>query len=787
MSQNTVTTEQVHELIEQMAAMTAAASITPEIVANIFENMRQLNDQEREKVIATAEAYIAEIQNTGISAEKVHLVEVPGLNADNAQDAVAEIFGKFGEKITDIEDTLNGTTIEEVSLISSQGDDTIGWYILKSALKAYQNSNSAYIGNRLAFFPCVSGGRYILNIPKSGNSLMSNACYHTANSITNGGSLSSLVDESVGTGGEIEIEFEAENYPYIVVGYKYEDSGVIYGNPTLKRIVDSGNVFDKIDEEISEAKATAEEALDLANEISDEILSKETWVEQTLSQGVVSSTGVINPASANYKYAKIEVTEGDVFDVCLCKAGADTATAVGYYDANNAFYMQYGQATKVEEVITIPSSIGTLSNIKYVVFCTLANSASLVYYVKKKVVTKGVNERLDDIEEQMQNVSGNRNIVSFLPSRIYALNGMPLRIYPYNLINVNSDEYSLDVFLARPLSNEHVSVLAQSTTSNSWVKDGDVLTYKIRNYDGEVKTLGTTTVKKVTPTNPSSKEYIICLGDSLTEYIYNNGKTGADIDRGTGAWVNEFSRILSGVGDAIPNGITSYNLSNYEVIGTRGSGVVKHEGRGGWSINDYLTKAGTGSQGEEEHPSTDYVPNAFWDATNEKFSVDYYLSANGFSGVTANGSNLSLIILLNWNNVYSMSDSAFITEYKQMIDNILAEKPNAKIYIVGMNCPPNKIVKSWSGNRNVSTASIKEDCFRIEKDLENIASAYVNVYHIPLMPFFYAEGSYSTTTAYKICPRANDAPPLYTDYVHPNEQGFGQIADIVACGFLCNR
>ena len=73
MSQNTVTTEQVHELIEQMAAMTAAASITPEIVANIFEKMRNLNDQERLKVIEIAEAKIAEIQNIGIAADHVTL------------------------------------------------------------------------------------------------------------------------------------------------------------------------------------------------------------------------------------------------------------------------------------------------------------------------------------------------------------------------------------------------------------------------------------------------------------------------------------------------------------------------------------------------------------------------------------------------------------------------------------------------------------------------------------------------------------------------------------------
>ena len=71
MSIVTVTTEQVHELIQQLAAQASESSITPELVANIFEKLRQLNDQERAKVIAAGEAYIAEIRNTGISAEKV--------------------------------------------------------------------------------------------------------------------------------------------------------------------------------------------------------------------------------------------------------------------------------------------------------------------------------------------------------------------------------------------------------------------------------------------------------------------------------------------------------------------------------------------------------------------------------------------------------------------------------------------------------------------------------------------------------------------------------------------
>lgn len=86
-----VTTNQVKEMIDQLAAMTAAASITPEIVASIFEKMRNLNDQEREKVIKVATEYIEEIKTTGIQADKVHLNS--GSNAEAEIDAlITEVF-----------------------------------------------------------------------------------------------------------------------------------------------------------------------------------------------------------------------------------------------------------------------------------------------------------------------------------------------------------------------------------------------------------------------------------------------------------------------------------------------------------------------------------------------------------------------------------------------------------------------------------------------------------------------------------------------------------------------
>lgn len=93
-----VTSNQVKEMIDQLAAMTAAASITPEIVASIFEKMRNLNDQEREKVIKVATEYIEEIRETGVDAEKCH--------TDNGSN-VQEELNTLNINISGIEEVAN--------------------------------------------------------------------------------------------------------------------------------------------------------------------------------------------------------------------------------------------------------------------------------------------------------------------------------------------------------------------------------------------------------------------------------------------------------------------------------------------------------------------------------------------------------------------------------------------------------------------------------------------------------------------------------------------------------
>ena len=114
MATNTVTTEQVREAIEQLAAMVAAGSISPQTVADILEMMRNLNDQERLKVIDTGEAYIQEILNTGIPAEKVSIDD-----NSNVKVAIEDLRSAFSILQGSYED-VSGTFVEN-GVIAADG------------------------------------------------------------------------------------------------------------------------------------------------------------------------------------------------------------------------------------------------------------------------------------------------------------------------------------------------------------------------------------------------------------------------------------------------------------------------------------------------------------------------------------------------------------------------------------------------------------------------------------------------------------------------------------------
>ena len=182
MAEVTVTTEQVHELIQQLAAMNVAASITPQIVANIFEKMRNLNDQEREKVIATAEAYIQQIQDTGIAADHVTLNS--GITVENALKALnLKIDGNvehhsFSEFVSN-----DYYSFENGSLVGSEGSYRTAEFNLRPNAKISANfaeTNNSFgllFYNGDTFLSGVHGTSIIMDAPNGATKVIIQTFY----------------------------------------------------------------------------------------------------------------------------------------------------------------------------------------------------------------------------------------------------------------------------------------------------------------------------------------------------------------------------------------------------------------------------------------------------------------------------------------------------------------------------------------------------------------------------------------------------------------------------------
>ena len=102
MAQSNITTEQVREAIEQFAAMVAAASVSPQTVANILEMLRNLSDQEKDQLIEFSTSFMAELER-----------KFGDISAERTEDTT-----------DDIRFTTNGGTL--VGKIDGNGADFVG-------------------------------------------------------------------------------------------------------------------------------------------------------------------------------------------------------------------------------------------------------------------------------------------------------------------------------------------------------------------------------------------------------------------------------------------------------------------------------------------------------------------------------------------------------------------------------------------------------------------------------------------------------------------------------------
>lgn len=144
-----------------------------------------------------------------------------------------------------------------------------------------------------------------------------------------------------------------------------------------------------------------------------------------------------------------------------------------------------------------------------------------------------------------------------------------------------------------------------------------------------------------------------------------------NVEKNTGSGLNK--KILF-IGDSKTdaNQYTQYLLDmfesdemNIELIGTRGTGTNKHEGRSGWSAENYVENNAWRGVIEE---------SPFWNPNTEQFDFAYYMMHNKYNSLDY------VFINLGTNDSYTN----FISYYHKMIDGI--KKYNSEI-VVGL-CTP---------------------------------------------------------------------------------------------------
>ena len=261
-------------------------------------------------------------------------------------------------------------------------------------------------------------------------------------------------------------------------------------------------------------------------------------------------------------------------------------------------------------------------------------------------------------------------------------------------------------------------------------------------YDDEFNALYEKTITLKIVQGLSSALSVCTIGDSLT-----NGKY----------WLNE---------------VRSLSSNNINFVGTRGTtDGLKHEGRSGFTSNAYLKATSYTFENEGVHP--------FWDSANNKFSWAYYKTNSGINPDAVQ-------IFLGTNDLAgSMTVETFASNIKQMVDSIREADTAIPIYVVLTIC--------W-GNQNgigIQTSSdgfasqkgrfkYETDCKTIEgvQTLYNTLKKYTNLYFVPLTQCHDSEYNFGNVET-PVNPRATQKELMPTEAVHPQKQGYEQIADVM--------
>lgn len=485
---------------------------------------------------------------------------------------------------------------------------------------------------------------------------------------------------------------------------------------------------------------------------------------------LAKSKNLFNKNNENIQYNKILTTTGGLYasndyytsDYIEVDAGKKIVSSYDGVAHNCQMIVAYdSNKTKLEASKTWISEFTTPSNTKYIRFAadtghlekfqieydnitpfknyeiySLLNNIELEdnSVATNNLVDKSITmQKLDD---EVNSLLTSANVIINLQDAYIATPGIEFNIYWRNVILTDAiNEYFIACEMT-PRStafypyNERLAF--KPLESDIGEKTISIKIYKnnFNNFKQNPVAEKTIKIKVVENKTLTTSKNAIFIGDSLTDY-------------------NAFQKEVKNMfGD------------NFNLLGTRGTAPYNHEGRSGWTAQDYFKE------------SRDGVENAFYNPTTNTFDFSYYMNTN-YPSSTIDVVN----IFLGTNNGYS--SGIIENQLMQMVNSIHNYNPNIVVTIMTAHLPAYTndgyaTVSHSSGKFILETFSIN-----FTKKLYEVFSSINNVYIIPSHINLDTINDYATVEK-NVSDRNNVVKvKRYIDNVHPwNPYGFYKFADV---------
>lgn len=345
------------------------------------------------------------------------------------------------------------------------------------------------------------------------------------------------------------------------------------------------------------------------------------------------------------------------------------------------------------------------------------------------------------IQEDMSNILLN------VPAKIYALVGYELNIYFENITERWTD-YSWDVICD---VGEQYERGYKITPVN-----GDVGSYtlKIRIYNKKqiFKEISTTLIITAANAGSGDTAKVIILGDSTT---YN------------GVCVEKLHDNFED------------DVMDIETLGTMGTSPDNHEGRSGWTMEDYFTKASiTYTDGRGT------IYNPFYNPVTHTFDADYYFTNSSIEKPDWFFINMGINDVFGYSDDESL-DSAMdilISRFDAMVDSILDATTTTKVGVC-ITIPPNSSQDAFG-----KAYGCNQTRNRYKRNNAILAAALINKFknkesdRIYLVPIHTNLDTVYNMGLESIPVNARNSmtyeSPIGNGGVHPVASGYWQIADI---------